>query len=42
MNIDLGVANTFYIEGSRDFTGYTETYNKTALDVAIGVSYKLF
>lgn len=42
MNIDLGVSNTFYTEGSRDFTGYKETYNKTSLDVAIGVSYKLF
>ena len=42
MNIDFGVSNTFYIEDKKEFAGYTETYNKTSLDVAIGVSYKLF
>ncbi len=48
MNIDLGVSNTFYIEDSKASTialtgaSYTDTYNKTALDVAVGVSYKLF
>lgn len=42
MNIDLSASNTFYIEYEKDATIYKETYNKTTLDVAVGVSYKLF
>lgn len=39
LEINLGGVNTFYTEGEN--ASGTETYNKTSLDVAIGVCYQL-
>ncbi len=37
IGINLGAMNTWYMEDTRSFTGYTETYNRTATVIAIGI-----
>jgi len=39
-NIDLGFSNTSYVAYTRDFGSYSETYDKTAMVFAAGLSYR--
>ncbi|MEZ4908890.1 MAG: hypothetical protein R2771_14910 [Saprospiraceae bacterium] len=40
-DIELGVSFTSYDDYTKEFSGYSETYDKTATIIALGLSYKL-
>jgi long-chain fatty acid transport protein len=40
IGVNLGIMNTFYESHTKDFSTYTETYNRSALSVGLGIDFR--
>jgi long-chain fatty acid transport protein len=40
IGVNLGVMNTFYESYTKDFSTYTETYNRSALSIGLGLDFR--